>query len=42
MEQTAEELLKLAEAVEKQENRIVEAMWRAIVGSDTPKRKMGN
>ena len=39
MEQTAEELLKLAEAVEKQENRIVEAVWRAIVGSDTPKKE---
>lgn len=41
MEQTAEELLKLAEAVEKQENRIVEAVWRAIVGSDTPKKEDG-
>lgn len=41
MERTAGELRKLAENVEKQENRIVEAVWRAIVGSETPKKEDG-
>lgn len=41
MERTVEELRTLAEDVEKQKNRIVEAVWRAIVGSDTPKKEDG-
>ena len=41
MERTVEELRTLAEDVEKQKNRIVEAVWRAIVGSETPKREDG-
>ena len=41
MERAVEELHTLAEDVEKQKNRIVEAVWRAIVGSETPKREDG-
>ena len=40
-ERTAEELRTLAEDVEKQKNRIVEAVWRTIVGSNTPKKEDG-
>ena len=32
---------RAVEDVEKQKNRIVEAVWRAIVGSETPKREDG-
>ena len=41
MERAAEELRTLVEDVKKQKNRIVEAVWRAIVGSDTPKKEDG-
>lgn len=41
MERTVEELRTLAEDVEKQKSRIVEAVWRAIVGNETPKKEYG-
>lgn len=36
-----EELRRLAVDVQRQKDRIVEAVWRAIVGNDTPKKEDG-
>lgn len=36
-----EELRRIAEDVQQQKNRVVEAVWRAIVGNDTPKKEDG-
>lgn len=36
-----EELRILAERVSEQKNKLIETVWRAIVGNDTPKKEDG-
>lgn len=40
-ERAIEELRRLAVDVQRQKDRVVEAVWRAIVGNDTPKKEDG-
>lgn len=40
-ERAIEELRRLAVDVQQQKNRVIEAVWRAIVGNDTPKKEDG-
>lgn len=36
-----DDLRRLAQDVKRQQDRLVEAVWRAIVGNDTPKKEDG-
>lgn len=36
-----DDLRRLAQNVKQQQDRLVEAVWRAIVGNDTPKKEDG-
>ena len=36
-----DDLRRLAQDVKQQQDRLIEAVWRAIVGNDTPKKEDG-